>query len=578
MSSDEINAAVDAAAEIEACPVTVLGRDLRSAILFYVGRSGDFRAFRPTDLNRPNIVDLFAGNTDWLLQAFPRRDGKIGIAFTEVFQWLTREAHLAGPFDPGRQLRGPGVWRGASDEDIIVHCGDRVWIDGAWREAGFRHGHFVYPALAPEERPADEPASADEGRELVGFLEAWNWQSPALAPQLFAGFMACAMICGALDWRPHVLVSGGKGTGKSSLNRCFEAVLGRTSILKTSDPSAAGVRQALLSAARPVMLDEVEHEAGSYRADDLVKLARLGSTEGQGAVLRGSREGSAAAWDIRACFYFSSILPPPLKAQDASRMAVLALGPLASEPEAIRAVKEGLRYFAGRGPALRARLIQGFERFLINLEVYRYALAEAGADNRQCDQFGSLLAAHDVLTDDAPTSTEAAERAARALMPSQLVPDRAQEDEVQCLNHLLTYHAEMLWGGGRQFMSIGYLAALVQRDATAERRLQLANWGVAFRDEGAAGRWLVVAHQHQSLERIFRGTRWERGVWKASLERLPGATVGPSVRFAGYQGRGVWLPADDDPKGRWAGVVTPIDEFIEDAQPPPDTEPPPEGA
>jgi hypothetical protein len=45
------------------------------------------------------------------------------------------------------------------------------------------------------------------------FLSCWRWRAPCLAGRLWAGWIACAMVCGALRWRPHVLVAGGPGTG-----------------------------------------------------------------------------------------------------------------------------------------------------------------------------------------------------------------------------------------------------------------------------------------------------------------------------------------------------------------------------
>jgi len=550
----------------DGCPIAPLGWDMADGVLYVLGRGGVVRAVRAKDLSAPVIEDLFGGHLSWLYRAFPKLDGDgvpVGVLWAKARTWIIRACHDGGYFDPEKHVRGPGAWRGA-DRELLVHVGDKVLTPAGWIPAGCSLGGIIYTTAPPEQRPADVAAPAKVGLEILGFLEAWRWMSPPLATddprrlsaKLWLGWVACAYVCGALRWRPHILITGARGTGKSELATLADALLGEKTILKAAEPSAAGVRQALRSAARPVMLDEVEHDADNNRAKRLVELARLASTDSQGAVLRGSVGGRHQQWLIRAVFYFSAILYPRMPPQDASRITVLALAPLGDDATPADRVRDAIAEFGRHGPALRTRMIEGLGRFERNLRVYSAAFAQAGGDSRQCDQFGTLLAAADVLISDDDTRPETADAVAAGLMASDFADAEGDSDHDQCLQHLLSTAVEVPGEtGGRRRITLGQLAAVALEHATAKRRGVLGTFGLTVRDEGKA-RYLAVAHQHRGLDDVFRGSRWQDGVWSQALARLPGARKCKApLRFAGSQSRVTLVPRD---------LVPPVEKYDDD--------------
>jgi len=220
------------------------------------------------------------------------------------------------------------------------------------------------------------------------------------------------------------------------------------------------------------------------------------------------------------------------------------LGPLQRDPEAAALARERIQAFADVGPGLRARMIDGFDRFKLNLEVYAQALSAADADSRQCDQFGSLLAAADVLTRDEVTPVDEAERIAELTMRSEYIPGGEEGGHAECLNHLLSTAVELQLGSNytRQRRTFGELVDDQLRDPARETQRTLATYGMLVREQNG-GRYLVVANQHRELNRIFAGTRWETGVWRQSLARTP-LSLRPdkSFKFAGATSRSVWIP------------------------------------
>jgi len=553
--------------ETDALPITVLG--CRGRVSFYLSAMGELWAVRSGEHTGANLEALFCGDLAWIMHAFPgTKKGEYSL--TELRSWLFAECKKKGFFDPDRDLRGPGAWLDGRNR-LILHCGDAVLIDGVWRASGFDLDGIVYTRAPAEARPAPTPAPAAAGRELLGFMEMWNWCSPpigasCLAAILAVGWVGCGFVTGALHWRPHILITGSRGTGKTYLTTLLENVLGVEAVYKASAPSSAGIRQALAGAARPVMLDEIEHDPDNHRAKDLVELARLGSSDGQGAVVRGSAEGRAQAWSIRACFCFSAIEHPALKPQDASRITVLELDPLPRDPEAASLARERIQAFADAGPALRARMLAGFERFHRNLEVYTHALSAADGDSRQCDQFGSLLAAADVLTDNDVTEMDKAEGIAKLIMASAYIPSEEEEGHGECLNYLLSKAKEFPLGfnDARVRRTLGDVVRDQMRRPTVQKQQILTSFGLLVR-ETTAGRYLVVANQHSELAAIFAGTRWANGVWKQALGRTP-LCLRPdrSTRFGGITSRAIWIPEtalpplddDDDQEATAADEAT----------------------
>ncbi|MHA1570342.1 MAG: hypothetical protein ACTSWM_00875, partial [Alphaproteobacteria bacterium] len=532
--------------------------------VFYLSAMGELWMLLGREHTEANLEAMFGGDLNWLIQAFPATK-KGDYSVKELRSWLYAQAKQKGFFDPDRNLRGPGAWLDGRNR-LILHCGDAVLIDGVWRPSGFDLDGIVYTRAPAEARPAPDAAPAAAGRELLGFMEMWNWCSPSigtyrLASMLAVGWLGCAFITGALHWRPHILITGARGTGKTYLNTLMEYVLGADAVYKASAPSAAGIRQALAGAARPVMLDEIEHDPDNHRAKDLVELARLGSSDGQGAVVRGTAEGRAQVWAIRACFCFSAIDHPALKPQDASRITVLELDPLPRDSEAAALARERIQAFGDVGPALRARMLAGFDRLALNLEVYAQALSATGADGRQCDQFGSLLGAADVLTDDNVTSVDKAERIAKLIMGSAYIPSEEEEGHGECLNHLLSTATELPLGVNnvRLRRTLGEIVRYQLRRPTREKQRTLATYGLMVR-ETTAGRYLVVANQHRGLAQIFASTRWQGGVWRQALARMP-LCLRPNstLRFAGAVSRAIWIPEtalppldDDDDQDAFA--------------------------
>ena len=541
------------------CPVIALGH--AKGVYHFLDGGGQHRELRPKDLNTVGIVSLFAGNAAWLFKAFPRRseDGAVvGWNLNKTQVYLIKLAHDAGLFDPEHTIRGPGVWRDASGKDLIVHSGDALLLPGQRDPvpAGCRHEGWIYPATPPETRPAMRAASPAEAAQLHELLQAWHWRSPVHAPRLLLGWAGAAWICGALSWRPHVQVSAPPGTGKTTLVDLLCGLSGSTA-LSTSAATEAGIRQKLAGAARPVFVDENETD-NVERAKRVIELARLASSDAQGNVLRGSADGKATNWPMRACFMFACVLHPRFRPQDYQRILTFeATHPPVGERSDGQSVQAWLRDEVQRvvrfGPGLRRRMVDGFGRFRDNLAVFESVIADLRGKARIADQLGTLLAAAETLLSDRVIAPEAA----TALVGDFAIPDIVgyddESDDWECSTHLLSTDMPVPHGPGVERTTVGVLIRRAVRSAMANNELR--RLGLTVLPNGRGGYDLAVANRHRALDLLFAGTPWA-GAWPTALRRIAGARPSDDkVSFAGVKARATLVPLpaldlpDDDAVG-----------------------------
>jgi len=512
------------------CPVTPLGH--RDGQFWFFDRAGQIRALSAQQLGQsPQIVALFCGDTDWCTKTFPQLD-KEGqptgwFSVRAVGKHLVTECTKAGLFRPEEPRRGIGVWR--AQGQVALHLGDRVFFPGSGvtRPAGFRDMGALWPALPRVPAPA-APATAEQAAAVEAVFSRWNWEQPFAVRAMF-GLWAAGLLGAAIRWRPHGLVVGPAGSGKTTLMETYAAL--SPLALMWNDYTEAGLRQAVTGRAGPLILDEAEGDAeGVNRLQKVVELLRRASGGGGAQVVRGSAGGQSQTFEVTSAALLGCILPPNLLPQDASRITRVDLLPRAPDgpPLPSEAEMAGLR---AQAPALWGRALAGMDRFAANLETFRRDLLGRGCPPRLADQIGTILAARAMMLHDEPVTEFQAKVQADHFRPLLMTEaDQAPEDGPgAALLHLLQSVADVQRHGERP--SIASLLARGQRsdpDGDDARRI-LREHGLAMTiwPPGAQGvpLSLAVANTHPRLARIYEGTRWAGGRWKEDLRRLPGVVV-----------------------------------------------------
>jgi hypothetical protein len=546
------------------CPVTPLG--MLGTLRFYLDEALQLIALSAKDHSRLNLQAMFGTQTPLLRQNWPRRNNQ-GL----VTGWKPEEAaedlmaacaHL-GIWDPAERERGGGAHLGDAGE-LVLHCGDLVYVgphpktgvqvSGAalmaperWLKPGLI-GRYVYPACEKGARPSNETLRGGPGgpaQKLLEILQTWNWRRGELDALLMLGFICAAIIAGALAWRPMIWISGTKGTGKTTVID-FLTLLLAGDLLRVSDTTAAGIWQALGHATLPVAFDEAEPSEDNRRVTRIIELMRQASSGG--LILRGGAEHTATRFTVRSSFICSSILIPPLRAQDKSRITVLELQELQLNAPRPVFLEQGLNEL---GAAIRRRMLDGWAKLPGRLESYRAALMQAGHNARGADQLGTLLACADLaLHDHDFNSDDAAPWVEKLKAEALAAEDDEVSDEERCLQRLLT-SIVMPWGGGKPVEIAQLVRMAAARGAGGDPVLcnaALSRYGLKVGSHKGR-KVLLVANDHQGLGQLFVGSHWAgasgaAGVWIQALRRLPNAERTDAVWIGNRKTRATAVPID----------------------------------
>lgn len=517
------------------CPVVPLG--ISGKVSYFVDTSGQLLPIAASEWGKKILLQLFAGRHQYLHWAWPRFNAKTfqinGLEVDEAMSCLISGAQARGIFSPQDRIRGRGAW--STRGGLIWHGGDRIYrIDGVRLQAsppGEVDGVF-YPNLARTTSPWPEPVSDEENpaHDILAAIQGWNWERGILDPLLVLGWIGCAFLGGALDWRPHLYTTGDKGVGKSTLHFLIKSILGN-SLHSSADTTPAGIYQRVQQDSLPVAIDELEATDDNRRALGVVSLARLASS---GAVMyRGGGEHQGVEFQLRNTFFMSGINPPPMSSADRSRLAILNLGRL----DPAKVTKPPTLDVDVTGRMILRRLMDGWTRLPQLMAEWRDELRAGGIDSRGQDTWGTLLAvAHLMVGREAleeaglPMFEGATGRVGRsvAVMTAQ---ERADQEEnwVDCLDYLLGCSIDA-WKDGEK-PSIGGAIERWERPegwSTDEvnRRLALVGLRVLDRLPGTdyPGHFLAIptgAAKAPLLAKLYERQKWGGGVWSTALKQAP---------------------------------------------------------
>ncbi len=538
------------------CPVKVVGRDAEGKV-YCISTTGDLRRIERFDVQA--LSDLFAPDLNSLMWAWPAYGKKMvwdaelekqvekkivnRIEKDKAMMCLIREAASKPIFDPHTQHRGRGGWQDGQGR-FIWHSGGWLWTvkqKGAStaleRARPAQHEGFLYTRQAGTVEPWAEPVDPAESpaRRILADLGTWNWQRSFLDPVLVLGWIATALMGGALKARPIIFATGGAGVGKSRLQEVVRSALEGV-VITSVNTTAAGIYQRAKLDALPFMVDELESKPGSTRAESVIELARVAYTGGD--ISRGGQDHEATTFTARNSFFFSAIIPPPMGPQDKTRMALLNLGQLERPGHAGREIE--LKPETD-GRMLLRQVMDGWADFQARmLPDYARILGEHGLSARAIDTYGTLLAAAELLV--GPDALEEIglpvtdERQLGAIIAAATEADRTENLEHwhKAIDTLFQSTIEAWRDGDKP--TIGETAELFRRGSwgveDARVRLSKVGLGVLERDKapGASGPVLAVPADGPLLKRIFADTEFKAGGWYAALKQAPRGIVLPAKK------------------------------------------------
>lgn len=569
------------------CPLVPLGH--RDGLFYFLDIKGQERKLTARSMgSRPEVSGLFVGDTSWLFRWFPRttvvksQDASgndvtetkvIGFQIAAAGEFLMALCGDAGLYGPHVVLRGPGVWRDDTGAPV-VHTGNRVLLEGAWRSSGFRSGDQVWTAdwpaprpgmdgadgapLLPGERGFAAPATvAQELQARIGDL--WKFRNEG-SEIVVIGLMGVGYFGAAARWRPNGYLIGGTGSGKSLLLDLLRACSPSHSY--STDATKSGIENAINGRPTIAYIDEAGDRADQRGAQMLLDLVLSASGNDGTKGLRGTADGRGRAFQVLCNVIMATVNPPDMGPQHRDRFTIVDLvKPGAGEDN--RALMEAaIAWAKTHARQLWGRALEGWERWQSARAAYREALAAVQCAAREMDQMGAILASWWVLTSDgAPSSAEALDgvHAVGAFIRGAI--EVAQEDGPRrMLAHLATFAVQQDRSTDREL--VGKLVEYAFTDDVelpTNTRRWLERYGIRVIRAGETedrqrrpvprlgpGDGIWFGRSMQTLTELFKGTPWEGARWTHEMLRLEGARASKrNVRIGGFSGPAIWLPRSE---------------------------------
>lgn len=524
-----------------------------------LGYAGEFRYFVPHETRQIYAVkadSMGQGSLRVLapLEYWERQFGsEKGPNWNFASNYVLRHCAAQGVYDPHR-IRGRGAW--FDDGRIVIHSGDRLLVNGSDTRVEDIQSRNIYEASSPLEFLQADHLPVAESRKLLDICQQFFWEQPIYATY-FAGWCVVAPICGALQHRPHIWLTGAASSGKTTaIDLILKPCLGEFALHVQSATTSAGVRQRLGSDALPVIFDEFESEdhGSALKIQSMLELARQAFSDTGAVILKGSQSGKAQSFLIRSSFMFSSIMVNLIAAADKSRIAVLSLDmPRDSEgmtkkehfSKLQNAVHSTLT--AEYCASLRARTINLIPIIRKNAETFTMALAEKIGSRRAGDQLGPLVAgAYSLVSNGIVTPDMAQEWVSQ----NDFEENKAiaeDSDERKCLTAIMSH---IIRTGSDERSILELIYALKENHEKEAFGIEESDNPVVMEDQILRRHGVRFIHKtltvyisssHPGMRRILRETPFSSSFGRL-LKRLPGSMPRSAMRFMGTPTRAIGIP------------------------------------
>ena len=409
---------------------------------------------------------------------------------------------------------------------------------------------FIYEASPHIRPPALIPLADEKALWIFNLAARFVWEKP-LSAILLAGFVALARASGALQWRPHIWITGPRGCGKSEVLRRYVQVLcGDWMLDIEGDASSAFVRQKLVTDAFPVIYDESEAQTkmGLARLQQILSLVRSSSREGGGAIGRGSANGKAIEYRIRSCFAIASIYVNLKEAADFSRTSVLSMAePREQSQEEWAKLSGDLDQLKALdiSDGLFARTLQLLPVIRENQLIFSSALHRLHlGDQRFGDQIGTLLAGAYSLKSHNRIAPHAADAWINSQDWSDQLGNAEERDEINCLSHLLQWPLSAETNDDKRVTRTVEELIGVAAERRVDDTLTVKKAMETLRRNGLRvdSNVISVAHKHLGLSRIFQETPFAIDHTRI-LKRLPFSWTDSKLKVR-------FLPIEDKPDNK----------------------------
>lgn len=450
---------------------------------------------------KPSMWRLGALRVDTLQFLCPGGQSQTDKAHESAWEVIRTACEAVGTFSSD-SVRGAGVWTDESGRPVL-HSGR-----GCQRQERIIYtpdpSGFVVP---------DNSGLGTAGRKFFDEMAESYGRQNALA---ICGWIVVALAAGALQWRPHIWITGAAFAGKSTVLDTIKAVVAQAAIKTDGDTSAAGIRQKIGQSARGAIVDEAEPHNLKDGGRALLNLVRAAS--GGSEVFRGTIDGKGHSYQIRAAFCLASINLPDFNSADSTRIVPVELVTVAgTRPPAFSS-----GWLESLGRKILGGILNDWDRLQEEISKAKGALQQAGRGAREQDTLGTLAGAANWLTGlDMGFEGQ-----------SDLAERFKHDDAAVLLQKILGIRLP------RYGITIGQALLEPSGDPVDinDAQRESAGAGVRLKNE-----MLLIATSSAAIQRELGHSGWNN-----VLKRLPGAIPNQQAKFSGVNQKCLLVPVPSD--------------------------------
>ena len=480
------------------------------------------------------IMEYIAPSYFWNANFSKATQRGISLDRQKIMDFLINKATSNGIFNFDKSVRGHGAWK--DNRKYIYHVGSGVFINGKYQDINNFESKYAYLKSSSVLSEGAKEISINQLKELPRLVRYFSWKNE-LSNNFLVGWIISAMVCGVLDWRSHIWVSGLAGSGKSTLFKYIvDPMLKDLSYSCVGATTEAAIRQATAKNNIPVIIDEFEMktEKDKQIMQGTLMLARASSEAGN--IGKGTQDGTGSNFDIRSSFCFGSVHVNLTDTADTGRYAVLELSADHDKTIDFDSLKDEIKEIITPdfSKSVLLTVIKNMPDLLQNISVFKKASKKIFPANRNADQLGTLLGASYFCYSKNVISFQAASDWLSDKDFSDYIQEVSEKDQNQLLSVIL--QAVIHYQDNNDFTRQSSIAELINRVANPKKCKDgensefsiadkaLLNIGIAVQVDS-----ILISNTSQRIKAILNGTRWENN-WSQQLKELEGATSYEKVK------------------------------------------------
>ncbi len=422
---------------------------------------------------------------------------------TRIQDMLSRASEGAGLFDESKLISSGAL---SCDGEIFLNTSKQVMKHGGESFAIEDSDRMVKDKYFMQGRRfstlAERGCDVDVGKQLLELAKAQEFESD-FSPIALLGWCVVAPFCGALEWRPHIWVTGKSGSGKSwVIGEYISRLLGEFKHASSAKDTEAGLRESIKSMAMPVIIDEMDANLktrDSEKVQSIMTLARNASNDSSSRIHMSMSGGGVKIYIIKSMFCFSSIALPVMDSAVSSRITFLEID---SSSVIDRKQERSIPYMdaLSKASALRRRTYHRLADILFMIkQIKQVCDVHHIGRRREIDQIAPLLAGMFAATKDALPSEDEIIEILQLYIKGK---DISMKNEDSYMHEILCHVADC---GGGERRTIASLIKEVSKQIVVDENERgnspsevLARYGIF-----AEPNFLYIANNSPEIRKIF---------------------------------------------------------------------------